>query len=60
MLRILTAYCVNDCRLVRGSKCFSKVKRRLVCAVELFKFYWNFINRPLAKLFSIVVADAAY
>ena len=31
-------------RLVRASKCFSKVKRRLVCAVELFKFYWNFIN----------------
>ncbi len=25
-------------------KCFSKVKRRLVCAVELFRFYWNFIN----------------
>jgi len=32
-------------RLVRDCKCFSKVKRRLVCAVELFKFYWNFINR---------------
>ncbi|MDR1993659.1 MAG: hypothetical protein LBQ98_09280 [Nitrososphaerota archaeon] len=31
-------------RLVRKSKCFSKVKRRLVCAVELFQFYWNFIN----------------
>jgi hypothetical protein len=31
-------------RLVRKSKCFSKVKRRLVCCVELFKFYWNFIN----------------
>ncbi|MDR0372938.1 MAG: hypothetical protein LBI79_05205, partial [Nitrososphaerota archaeon] len=31
-------------RLVRASKCFSKVKRRLVCSVELFKFYWNFIN----------------
>jgi hypothetical protein len=31
-------------RLVRKSKCFSKVKRRLVCAVELFRFYWNFIN----------------
>jgi len=31
-------------RLVRESKCFSKVKGRLVCAVELFRFYWNFIN----------------
>ena len=31
-------------RLVRGSKCFSKVKGRLVCVVELFKFFWNFIN----------------
>jgi hypothetical protein len=31
-------------RLVRASECFSKVKRRLVCSVELFKFYWNFIN----------------
>jgi hypothetical protein len=31
-------------RLVRGSKCFSKVKLRLVCAVELFEFYWNVIN----------------
>jgi hypothetical protein len=30
--------------LVRQSKCFSKVKRRLVCAVGLFGFYWNFIN----------------
>jgi hypothetical protein len=31
-------------RLVRESKCFSKVKRRLVCVVDLFRFYWNFIN----------------
>ena len=31
-------------RLVRKSKCFSKVKDRLVCAVGLFGFYWNFIN----------------
>jgi IS1 family transposase len=31
-------------RLVGKSKCFSKVKRRLVCSVELFRFYWNFIN----------------
>jgi hypothetical protein len=31
-------------RFVRRSKCFSKVKRRLVCCVEFFRFYWNFIN----------------
>jgi len=31
-------------RFVGESKCFSKVKRRLVCSVELFRFYWNFIN----------------
>ena len=30
-------------RLVRG-ECFFKVKRRLVCSVEFFRFYWNFIN----------------
>ena len=30
---------------VKGvSKCFSKAKRRLVCSVLLFGFYWNFIN----------------
>jgi len=31
-------------RLVRGSMCFSMVRCRLVCSVELFRFYWNFIN----------------
>ncbi|MDR1992838.1 MAG: hypothetical protein LBQ98_04975, partial [Nitrososphaerota archaeon] len=31
-------------RLVRKSKRFFVVKRRLVCAVELFLFYWNFVN----------------
>ena len=31
-------------RLVRKTKCFSKYKRRLVCAIELFQFYWDFIN----------------
>ena len=45
MLRILIVFCVERLgRLVRESKCFSKVKRRLVCAVELFRFYWNFVN----------------
>jgi len=39
-------------RLVRESKCFSKVKRSLVCAVELFKFYWNFINEFKRGFFS--------
>ena len=31
-------------RLVRKTKCFSKYKQRLECAIELFQFYWNFIN----------------
>jgi len=31
-------------RLVRKKKCFSKRKRRLECSIELFQFYWNFIN----------------
>jgi hypothetical protein len=31
-------------RLVRKTKCFSKYKRRLVCAIQLFQFYWDFIN----------------
>ena len=31
-------------RFVSESKCFSKVKCRLVCSVEFFRFYWNFIN----------------
>jgi len=31
-------------RLVRKTKCFSKLKRRLICSVELFQFYWDFIN----------------
>ena len=31
-------------RLVRKTKCFSKKKTRLICAVTLFQFYWNFMN----------------
>ena len=31
-------------RLVRKTKCFSKYKRRLDYAIELFQFYWDFIN----------------
>lgn len=31
-------------RLVRKTKCFAKVKRRLACCIGLFMFYWNFIN----------------
>ena len=31
-------------RLVRRTKCFAKVKRRLVCSIGLFMFYWNFFN----------------
>jgi hypothetical protein len=31
-------------RLVRKTKSFSKARQRLKCALELFQFYWNFIN----------------
>ena len=31
-------------RMVRKTKCFSKQKRRLECSIELFQFYWNFID----------------
>lgn len=31
-------------RLVRKTKCYSKVKIKLECAMEIFQFYWNFIN----------------
>jgi len=31
-------------RLVRKTKCFSKRKSRLYDAMDLFQFYWNFIN----------------
>ena len=34
----------RDGRLVRKTKCFSKCKRRLVYAIDLFQFYWDFIN----------------
>lgn len=32
-------------RLVRKTKCFSKYKRRSECVIELFQFYWDFINK---------------
>ena len=31
-------------RLVRKTKCFSKNKMKLCDAIQLFQFYWNFIN----------------
>lgn len=31
-------------RLVRKTKCFSKLRPRLECSIELFQFYWNFMN----------------
>ena len=32
-------------RLVRKTKCFSKYKQRLESAIQLFQFYWDFINK---------------
>ncbi len=31
-------------RLVRKTKCYSKKKSRLEDAVELYQFYWNFMD----------------
>jgi IS1 family transposase len=31
-------------RLVRKTKCFSKRKWRVECSIQLFQFYWDFIN----------------
>lgn len=31
-------------RLVRKTKCFSKRKYHLECAIHVFQFYWDFIN----------------
>jgi len=32
-------------RLVRRTKCISKKKQRLHCAISFFLFYWNFISQ---------------
>jgi hypothetical protein len=32
-------------RLVRRTKCISKKKQRLHCAISFFQFYWNFISQ---------------
>lgn len=31
-------------RLVRKTKCISKLKRRLVSSLHIFQFYWNFMS----------------
>jgi len=31
-------------RLVRKTKCFSKKKSKLIDSMNLFQFYWNFMN----------------
>ena len=37
-------------RLVRKTKCFSKLKRRHESALNVFQFYWNFINNFKRKI----------
>ncbi len=36
-------------RLVRKTKCFAKIKRRLCASISVFQFYWNFINNYQRK-----------
>ncbi len=44
-------------RLVRKTKCFSKYKWRLSCAIELFQFYWNFMNKLKRKTSPAMMED---
>jgi hypothetical protein len=37
-------------RLVRKTKCFSKLKYRLKCCLQLFLFYWNFMSEIQRKV----------
>jgi len=32
-------------RLVRRTKCISKKKQRLQCAISFFQFYWDFVSQ---------------
>jgi hypothetical protein len=46
-------------RLVRKTKCFSKKKLRLVCAIDLFMFYWNFMSELKRGLTPAIMEDCA-
>jgi len=46
-------------RLVRKTKCFSKKKPRLVCAIDLFQFYWNFMSQLKRGLTPAMMEDCA-
>jgi len=37
-------------RMVRKTKCYSKLKRRLQMAFNLFQFYWNFMSNIRRKV----------
>jgi hypothetical protein len=46
-------------RLVRKTKCFSKKKLRLGCAIDLFMFYWNFMSELKRGLTPAIMEDCA-
>ena len=46
-------------RLVRKTKCISKLKRRLVCAWNLFHFYWDFIGQIRRGLTPAMIENLA-
>lgn len=46
-------------RLVRKTKCFSKKKLRLVCAIDLFMFYWNFMSELKRGLTPAIMEECA-
>jgi len=46
-------------RLVRRTKCFSKKKPRLVCAVAFFQFYWDFMSEIKRGLSPAMIENCA-
>jgi hypothetical protein len=44
-------------RLVRKTKCYSKLKPKLECAIDVFQFYWNFINEFKEKRTPAMIED---
>ena len=43
--------------LVRKTKCYSNLKTKLECSVEIFQFYWNFINKFKDKRTPAMIED---
>lgn len=44
-------------RLVQKTKCYSNLKTKLECSVEIFQFYWNFVNEFKDKRTPAMIED---